>query len=605
MEASRGIQGRTTLLAAVLLGLSGFSIHAEPAAPVVPARHGNRIHYVRWCQHCQGWSCSGCNMSCQCPPVVVPGQIPQVPQSFPAPWQSSPSYPQPVPTDGSRGESLPPGAAPPRADGQADPSQLTPQSPLADPGLADSGLTGPGPAPTTPTSQDPSSSLGAGAADLFSQASAPSGLSGTPGMLGDNFGTGQTISVIAETRRISIPAVGHTSQSFGGDPNAVIAFETSSQTSPANDFFSVGIGRDTLPPSGLADEFDISEPVSGSDAPTSPGPEFEFDGGTALNRSGTFDDGDVWHVNYSFTKLVRVVIPNPASSGAVLGRVKIAENTSPYPRDRVFVNYSYFDDVPLTAGGAGVSRFTPGIERTFYHELMSYEFRIPFASTIDPTIIVDSAGATRDLEFGNLYFALKGILWEFGNSALTAGLSMTVPTADDLRVQLVDGTDLVLVENRAVHLLPFLGWIRSRGNRFSQGFLQIDTDVSGNTVRLNRSGAGLEKAGRIRDVTMMYFDWGFGRWIYRAPDYCRGLTGIAPTMEIHYNRSLEASDAFVDGRYQLGQTKERIQQLNVLIGTYVQYGPQVNMSVGYVTPVGNGADSAFDGELRLLINRFF
>lgn len=54
-----------------------------------------------------------------------------------------------------------------------------------------------------------------------------------------------------------------------------------------------------------------------------------------------------------------------AAPGAQIGRLKLTENTSPIPQDRVFVNYSYFDDTPLFPGGVNVNRVAPGFEKTF------------------------------------------------------------------------------------------------------------------------------------------------------------------------------------------------------------------------------------------------
>ncbi len=63
--------------------------------------------------------------------------------------------------------------------------------------------------------------------------------------------------------------------------------------------------------------------------------------------------------------------------------MKLSENTSPIPRDRVFVNYSYFDNVPLQQGGVDVNRFVPGFEKTFFNGITSVEVRAPMASTLD------------------------------------------------------------------------------------------------------------------------------------------------------------------------------------------------------------------------------
>src|SRR5436190_13788331 len=59
--------------------------------------------------------------------------------------------------------------------------------------------------------------------------------------------------------------------------------------------------------------------------------------------------------------------------GSSVGVMKFAENGSPIPRDRFFVNYSYFDDVNLIPGGMAVRRLTPGFEKTFFDGTTSFE----------------------------------------------------------------------------------------------------------------------------------------------------------------------------------------------------------------------------------------
>jgi len=81
-------------------------------------------------------------------------------------------------------------------------------------------------------------------------------------------------------------------------------------------------------------------------------------------------------------------VPNPGAGG-VVGRTKIAENTSPIPQDRCLFNYSYFDNVPLYPGGVNVQRITPGIEKTCLGGMMSVEMKVPMAVTLDTTVTQD------------------------------------------------------------------------------------------------------------------------------------------------------------------------------------------------------------------------
>ena len=81
------------------------------------------------------------------------------------------------------------------------------------------------------------------------------------------------------------------------------------------------------------------------------------------------------------TTINQFTIPS-GTNGGVVGQVKLAEGFSPIPQDRVYFNYSYFNQVPLSASGVNVNRFTPGFEKTFWDRLASVEFRTPMASTL-------------------------------------------------------------------------------------------------------------------------------------------------------------------------------------------------------------------------------
>ena len=426
-------------------------------------------------------------------------------------------------------------------------------------------------------------------------------IASVPGLIGDFFGAGDVTSVFTEIVPYSIQAQGTILSGSNGDPNAVIVFETSGSNGP-NDFFSIAPGTD-LDNNGLADRFEISEPVPPSDAPTSPGPEYHYAGGAAVNPTGTFANGDTWQVDFAFSRQLSVVIPNPGTSGAVLGRAKLAENNSPLPRDRVFFNYSFFDNVPLSGNGVSVHRYTPGVEKTFFNKQMSFEIRTPFASTLDNNIVLDASTAAKDTKFGNLFFAYKALLYGNEAFATSAGLCMTAPTADGLRINLQNGRRLASIDNGAVHIMPFLGWVtRTPQGYFTQGILQVDVDSRGNPVRVNRTGRGLETVGVIQDVTMLYLDVSVGR-LFRLER--RYITQIAPIFELHYNRSLQTTDSVSVSNFRLGEPKQDIQVLNALAAMNFTMRDRSDVTIGYATPIGNGRDQGFDGELRILWNRPF
>ena len=440
-------------------------------------------------------------------------------------------------------------------------------------------------------------------ATLSAAAPDDSNMAQSPPMIGANFGGGSSVSMLAHRIPYSFVARGFILGGGPGDPNSTIAFEAGGDV-VANDFFSVGIGRDEISPSPAADTFDISEPVPPSDAFTSPGATFDYASGTAVNSSGSFQDGDVWNINYAFSESIQIRLP---TNGHVVGRMKIAENTSPLPQDRLFFNYSLFDNVPLAAGGVTVNRFTPGMERTIRNGQSSIDVRFPFATTLESNIVADGPPEFGRLSLGDLQLTYKHLIAQRCRRFVSAGVTVTLPTADDLKVMLRDGKQLILVEHQAVHIMPFLGWVHDRGRFISQGFVQFDVDVSGSPTHVNRYGTGLVPAGKIQDTSFLYVDLSFAYWVHRVKCQCRRrhLTGIAPMLELHYNRSLKRSDVVTSGDFRIGEFLNNEELLTAVLGTTLEFGPRSLFTVGYVAPIGNDSDQQFDGELRAFWNQYF
>ena len=295
-----------------------------------------------------------------------------------------------------------------------------------------------------------------------------------------------------------------------------------------------------------------------------------------------------------------VTVPNPAAS--VVGRQKLAENTSPIPRDRVFLNYSYFDDVPLQDSGVGVHRLTPGIEKTFCDRMASFQIQFPMATTLDSDLALFGDTDDDKYEFGNINLALKGVLYQNETSLLTAGLAVTLPTADDLTVQ-SNGIDVIRSENEAVHLLPFLGVaMADPEGLFVQGVVQLDIDPNGNPILIN-NGNSLQSLGDLKDPTFLYADLSVGYWLMR--DYsAQCVTGVAPVLELHYNRSLESSDTLAGpGGSKVGASRD-IEVLNLVLGTTFELNNTSTLTLGYSTPLST-TDRQFDGEFRVLFNHYY
>lgn len=298
----------------------------------------------------------------------------------------------------------------------------------------------------------------------------------------------------------------------------------------------------------------------------------------------------------------RFLLVSPGNS--VVGRQKAAENNSPLPRDRVFVNYSYLANTSLQEGGIGVHRITPGIERTFAGEMFSWEMRVPMGITFDSDSVLTGGSSRDQAELGNLNLAVKGLLCSRPNWLLSAGLGATFPTADDLRFANSNGRELIHVENSAVHLLPYLAGAWSDGGWFAQSFLQLDYDLNGNPVQID-NGRGLSRVGDFEDADFLYWDIGVGYWLIK--DRRGGLvSGIAPTLELHYNTAFDtAGGVRSDSGFQFGGHRGPVEVVNLLVGTTFELAGRNTLALGYVTPIGGGDDERFDGELRVLLNWYF
>lgn len=140
-----------------------------------------------------------------------------------------------------------------------------------------------------------------------------------------------------------------------------------------------------------------------------------------------------------------------------------------------------------------------------------------------------------------------------------------------------------------------------------QGFLQIDVDANGSPVLFSplQGQTNLTQIGRLQDFTLLYSDLSAGYWTYRSSG--RGLTGVAPMIEAHYNRSLNEADCVVDAT---GDTKiqspiREYDNLNLVSALVFEFNRQSRIGVGYGVPIGNGKDRAFDGEFRLTFNRYY
>jgi len=323
-------------------------------------------------------------------------------------------------------------------------------------------------------------------------------------------------------------------------------------------------------------------------------------------------DGDVTDIPFSEGRLafdavavydMEVALPPPGMS---VRAIKIAENNCVFPQDRFLFNYSLFGNVMLSSRDTlDVNRFTFGLEKTWRQGLASLEIRVPFASTLNSDQY--AAGTSfANVEFGNIGLVYKRLLHRTDRTAWAAGLGLTFPTADDTRLFLTDGTQILQIDNAAVHLMPYVGVFVQPGSRlFAQAFVQVDVAANGNSVYSDSvGGTSLPYAGRLHDQTQLFADINIGYWLYRNAS-ARRLTGIVPAVEVHYTSSLTDADRVEANGVTVTSPINRYDYLNMTVGGHFLFRDRAAVTPAVVFPLRGGDDKQFDAELQVQVNAWF
>lgn len=334
--------------------------------------------------------------------------------------------------------------------------------------------------------------------------------------------------------------------------------------------------------------------------------QFDASGSGAFLQGGTdtLAGGEDLDAFYFYNYVVAIDTQLAGAGTGGLGRAKIAEGASPLPRDRAFFDYGYFSVLPSNAGRS-LNRFTPGIEKTFLQGMVSLEARFPFASQVYGDLASNGNGITNsgDTVFGNISLYGKVLLYQHSSFALSAGLGVILPTAGDTSFSVANGVPLAHIDNDAVYLQPFLGFVWLPSHRsFVQGFLQTDLAASGNDVMLNSTGNGLTHVGKLTDANHLFADLGVGYWLYRNDcGRVKGLTGFAPIFEMHYTGAVSSGDIVSAGPFQIGSLTGDLNMLNYVAGCSTTFGSSMSLSVGYTGPLSGGNNRQFSDGFRALV----
>ncbi|QDU59661.1 hypothetical protein Pan216_04920 [Planctomycetes bacterium Pan216] len=344
-------------------------------------------------------------------------------------------------------------------------------------------------------------------------------------------------------------------------------------------------------------------------------------------------------------------------------RLKITESTSPMPRDRVFLLYNFFrgafrtdspasnvnplgsgtgatPDAPSSVGTGNIDgqgknwddhRFIFGLEKTFMDGIFSAEVRIPYSYTLTTNLNVTDSGApgVLDNQLDNITASGKALLYQDQHFALSCGMTVNTPTADDVvinqqfiaRQGATGGSGQVIsprlvIRNESVHFSPFLGYLISPTRRaFFQGFVQYDFPLNSNTVRFTPTNDGVTGPTQhflLDDQQLLNLDFSMGYWLMQRE--CGFVQGIAPIFEIHYTTTLNNADLIPiqdnsnNSNYRgiVGNTLNRLDVVNATVGSTFLMCNRTYMTVGASVPLNRGDHNfLYDWEFLLQLNYQF
>lgn len=298
---------------------------------------------------------------------------------------------------------------------------------------------------------------------------------------------------------------------------------------------------------------------------------------------------------------------------------RIAENNRPLPADRVYFSYHAFQNalsqsvvIPpnqtIPVSDTNVNLFMLGMEKTLGDGRNSVEVRVPLIGALE---LNDNQGnSVRSGTLGDITLFLKHLLYDDSQFALSAGIGVGLPTADDLSGNSY-GSEF-RIHTDAVHLMPYVGaMLRPTEDWFIQSFLQMDLATTGNPVSTaDPTGTSDTVLGKYTEQNLLIANLSAGRWLYQRDTGV--LQGIAAITELHYTTTVTDGDRvgnvqniFSTG-FTIANSYNRVDVLNFTAGLHFQLGPLSNLRVACVTPLRSEAENRwFDSEILVSFNRGF
>jgi hypothetical protein len=306
------------------------------------------------------------------------------------------------------------------------------------------------------------------------------------------------------------------------------------------------------------------------------------------------------YILYALTPGTPVTIPIAGGDGYA----KIADDNSPLPQDRVFFDDNYFNHAVLSGNGSiiDLNRITTGFEKTFFNGYCSIQVQLPIDNGLNSVQNVDYETCfNQGTELGNLCLTLKCLLYRSESLAISIGAMLDLPTAPDGSFTF-DGSTL-LIRNHSVHVAPFLGVLYApTPNFFAMGYVQADFDTNGDPVTFDFGSS--DPDGTVRDPSFLYLDLAAGYWLFRDSAMAgRYLTGIAPTVELHYSTTMGSYQPVDEGLFPL---YGGLDELELTAGVHCQLGPRSMFTLAAAVPLRSDyRDREFDSEMIAELDRRF
>jgi hypothetical protein len=327
-----------------------------------------------------------------------------------------------------------------------------------------------------------------------------------------------------------------------------------------------------------------------------------------------------------------------------------------------------------------VERYTFSFEKTFLNQWGSIELRVPFSTGVSSNLNLSAGDITgpatgaafnvtstpeqtlgsEGTQFENMTLIFKALVYRCKPLAVSAGLALDIPTGDDTNVRIIDYTGLggsgqasvqrervIHVNNEAWSLSPFLAAVYTPTCRlFTQGFLQFDIPLNTNTINYSdrflrgtspSTIAELAAAGLISfpsldppfavhsgisEQPLMQLDWGVGYWLLRDPSRT-WITGIAPSLELHYTTTLKDASVVTlpgdpllqidpkTGNFvqeqppRVGNIRNRVDILDMTVASTILVSERATLATGVSFPLKGKDDRTYDWEFHLQLNYYF